>query len=70
MKLGLTVWEDGGMWQMELQVHGEGEPWPQEMAVVAGEESGGAVRSNHLLLVEGTLLWERSCVMAGSLLVQ
>ena len=45
-----------------------GEPWPQEMAVVGGEESGGAVRSNHLLLVEGTLLWERSCVMAGSLL--
>lgn len=50
-------------------MHGEGEPWPQEMAVVAGEESGGDVRSNHLLLVEGTLLWERSCVMAGSLLV-
>lgn len=23
MKLGLTVWEDGGMWQMELQTHGE-----------------------------------------------
>lgn len=45
-----------------------GVPWPQEMGVVGGEESGGAVRSNHLLLVEGTLLWERSCVMAGSLL--
>ena len=45
-----------------------GVPWPQEMGVVGGEEGGGAVRSTHLLLVEGTLLWERSCVTAGSLL--
>ena len=27
------------------------------MAVVGGGESGGAVRSLHLLLVEGTSLW-------------
>lgn len=31
------------MWQMELQTTW-GEPWPREMAVVGGGESGGAVK--------------------------
>lgn len=46
--MGSWVWlaRQMEMWQMELFSTTWGEPWPREMAVVGGGESGGAVKES------------------------
>lgn len=69
VNLGLAAQEHGDMWQMGLWTT-EGEPWPREMAVVGGGESGGAVKSRHLLLGDAALVWGSHRADGRSLLAQ